>query len=303
MIEIFAGFALFASAITSNKLLLSQLSPTFFVALRMLCAGSLIFLINWIRHGVHVPKITKYIFPIFLIGALTTFIPSILKAYALKNMISSKTALIGSLDPFVTAIYAYFLWAERLSIKKIIGMIIGFSGIAILLISTSPLEEFLGSWMFISLPELAAFVSMVISRYGWIRARDILKQEQFSPSELNSFIMLIGGTYALISAYFSGTCDWCSIPTTFSFWGLFGYTVIVGNIAGYTIYAYLLKKHNMTLVSFCGLSVSLFVHLYGPLILGESLSSIFFISLAVVAFGMYLFYYDEFHPQPTSLSK
>lgn len=294
MLSIFGGFALFASAITTNKVILQWLSPAFFVGIRMLTAGLLLFIIRaWRSPRMRICYLKSDIFTILIISAFTTFIPSLLKAFGIKYMISSKAALIGSLDPFITAIYAYFLWNEKLSVKKLLGMIIGFSGILFLLTSTSPSEEIFQSFWIISLPELAVFCSMVISRYGWIMARNMLKNERYQPSELNSLIMITGGIYALIYANVLGVCDFCTIPTSINFFALFTYTVIIGNMIGYTIYAQFLKKYNLTLVSLAGLSVPLFVHLYGPFALGESISSHFFIALAIVFTGMYIFYQDE----------
>jgi len=294
MIIIILGFSLFAAAITANKFLLIFLSPAFFVAMRMICAGLLLFLIAvWRSKRLRFGYVKKDILTILLIALCTTFIPSFLKAYGLQYMVSSKSALIGALDPFVTAVYAYFLWSEKLTITKMIGMVVGFSGIVILLVTTSPLEEIAGSWGIISLPELTAFISMVVSRYGWIMARKLLRKNRYKPGELNAMLMMIGGTYSLILAFF------LTIPFTFvtplpsKFYWMFTFSVIVGNMIGYTIYTNFLKKYNLTLISLCGLSVPLFVHLYGPIILGEKLSLTFFISLVIVFTGMLIFQWDH----------
>jgi len=294
MIIIILGFSLFAAAITTNKLLLTFLSPAFFVAMRHISAGLLLFLIVvWRSKRLRFGYLKKDILIILTIAFCTTFIPSFLKAYSLQHMVSSKSALIGALDPFVTAVYAYFLWAEKLTITKLIGMIVGFSGIVILLVTTSPLEEIAGSWGIISLPELTAFLSMAVSRYGWIMARNLLRSDRYKPGELNSMLMMIGGTYSLILA-FSLTIPFTFVtPLPSKFYWIFLFSVIVGNMIGYTIYTSFLKKYNLTLISLCGLSVPLFVHLYGPIVLGEKLSLTFFISLAIVFTGMFIFQWDH----------
>jgi drug/metabolite transporter (DMT)-like permease len=293
MITIFLGFALFASAFTVNKLILGHLSPVFFVGLRTLPAGLIIMVTHaWRTRKPQLCTLRKDWLFLLLIGALTTFLPSVLKNYGLKYLVSSKSALLGSLDPFVTAIYAYFLWKEKLRLRQIVGMFIGFSGVAVLIYSTSALEETLGVFMGIfSWPELAALASMVISRFGWILAQGLLKSERYQPSEINGIIMVTGGTMAFITSFFWNQCDFCAIPLTWGFLGLYTYSVVMGNILGYTIYTYLLKHYNMTLISLCGLSVPLFTHLFGPII-GEPLSLNFFISLALVTLGMTLFMVD-----------
>jgi drug/metabolite transporter (DMT)-like permease len=297
MILLLLGYyALFASALSVNKIILFSLSTWLFVALRRLIAGCILFTyitISSKSERLKLRYIQKDLLTLLYISILTMFIPSILKAYSFQNLVSSKAALLGSLDPFVTALYAYFLWHEKITKNQLFGMLIALCGVFILTTSTSPTEVAAGEWGIISLPELAMIGSLAISRYGWILARDMLKTERYSSSEFNSLLMIISGLYALLATYILGICDFCTIPPTPQFISLFAYSVFFGEIAGYTIYGNLLKKYNITLLSLAGLSIPLFVHLYGPLLLGEPLSPIFFIAFGLVSCGMYIFYRDQ----------
>lgn len=287
-------YALFASALSVNKLILGTLSIWFFVALRRLTAGFIIFGYNFFNSPRMHPNYIKHdLLKILGISIMTMFVPSILKAYSFKYLVSSKAALLGSLDPFITALYAYFLWNEKLTLTKFMGMSISFAGIFVLLLATSPTELALGGIGFISWPELAMIGSLMISRYGWILARDILRTERYTSSELNSLIMISSGVYALIGAYYYGACDFCTIPLTPKFIGLFAYSVVFGEIIGYTMYGNLLKKYNIIYLSLAGLSIPLFVYLFGPILLHESLSPIFLVAFALFATGMYIFYRDD----------
>lgn len=297
MITLLLGYyALFASALSVNKLILFSLSTWFFVAIRRLAGGIILFsyiTITSKSERLKLKYISKDILAILYISILTMFVPSILKAYSFQNLVSSKAALLGSLDPFITAFYAYLLWNDKLTKKQIVGMLVAFAGVIVLMSSTNPIEMAAGEWGIISLPELAMIGSLVISRYGWILAREVLKTDRYSPSELSSLIMIFSGLYALIAAYFLGICDFCTIPLTSRFAALFAYSVFFGEIIGYTIYGNLLKNYNITLLSLTGLTIPLFVHLFGPIILGEPLSPIFFVALGLVSCGMYIFYRDQ----------
>jgi drug/metabolite transporter (DMT)-like permease len=288
-------YALFASALSVNKIILqTYLSIWFFVALRRLSAGFLLFGYHFFTSPrMHPHYIKKDALTILGISVMTMFIPSVLKAYSFKNLVSSKAAFLGSLDPFITAIYAYLLWGERLTFSKLLGMSISFIGIVILLAMTSPAENVIGGVGIISWPELAMIGALIISRYGWIVAREVLKTERYSSSELNSLIMISSGLLALMGALFMGECDFCSIPVTSEFVAYFIYSVIFGEMIGYTIYGNLLKKHNIVYLSLAGLSIPLFVYLYGPLLLNEPLSSTFFIAFIFFASGMYIFYRND----------
>ncbi len=287
------GFALLASGITTNKILLASLPVMYFVALRMLVAGSLMVTYHWWYYGFKNENLKKDLIWILIISLATSFINSSLKAFALKNMPSAKAAFLGSLDPFITALYAYFLWNERLSKNKIIGICIGFAGALLLLMTSSGQEEVYTSIFIFSLPELAMIAAVAISRYGWIQAGELLKSKRYTPAELNGMMQLIGGVYALISALYLGEITKTALPVTTQWWSLFAYTVIVGNIIALTLYAHIMKKYSATFVSLAGLAVPLFVQLYAPIALGEPISLIFFVALAITFLGMYIFYKDE----------
>ncbi len=294
MYNVFIGFALLASGMTANKYLLGFISPTLFVALRMSLSGLLLILLNIYQS----PRLRfhhiKFDIPTFLVIAFcTTFIPSALKAYALKNLVSSKFAFLGSLDPFITAIYAYLLFGEKLTINKILGTIIGFSGMLVLLFTTAPAEASMKAWWIFSYPELAALAAVVISRYGWLMAQKLLKDERYLPSELNGLIMMAGGFYAWLAAVFMHECTLCELPMTFKFWAVFAWTIIAGNIIAYTLYSSYLKKYSATFVSLAGLSIPFFVYLYGPFFLQENFSLSFLIAFIITVFGLFLFYKEE----------
>ncbi|HAU30193.1 TPA: hypothetical protein DCW54_00970 [Candidatus Dependentiae bacterium] len=287
---IFSGYAFFASAISVNKLVLFSLPAFFFVGIRMLFSGiTLLFFHVPNSKNIQKSNLRTDMANLLLIAALTTFIPSCLKAFGMQQLNSSHATLFGSLDPFVTAIYAYFLWGERINIRQFLGMCIAFLGIVFLITITNPTTPSFFTPRWLSIPEIATIVSMIISRYGWIRAQRILKNERYKPTELNGILMTISGIYALSFSLL--TENWHRIiwPTNPAFYGVLAYAIFVGNIIGYSVYGALLKKYPITLLSLCGLSVPLFVHLFGPLIVGEPLSPYFLVALALVAAGTWIF--------------
>ena len=214
----------------------------------------------------------------------TNFIPAILKAYALKSLISSEAVLIGSLDPFVTAIYVYFLFGDRLSMRQFLGICIGFMSILLLISAKHPILGFN-----ISLPVLCALGAVVIGRYGWILTQKLLKKDRYKPAEINGISMLGSGVFALMTSFFMGdkmAFDVCFNQTNI---GFMLYTIIIGNIVSYTMVAYFLKHHPVTLVSFLGFSVPIFAHFYGWMFLQEPLSWQFFIAVMCASLGFILY--------------
>jgi drug/metabolite transporter (DMT)-like permease len=290
---LFAYFLL-ASSFSVNKVLMGFLPPTFFVGIRMLCAGLIMVVYHYRKsERLKFSYFKSDLWALVAVAVLTTYVPSLLKAYGLHGMPSSKAALIGSCDPFVTAIYAYLLWRERLSWKQFLGISIGFIGIIMLLTSGSIEEQSLHAWLIFSWPELAALGSVIIGRYGWILVRSLLKQERYEPTEVNGISMTMSGILALATSCFIDPIASIKIPSPSWFLLLFGYTVIAGNIAGYGVYAACLKRYSITLVSLAGFTIPLFVSLIGWCVLGEQPTLLFACAALAVFAGLVLFYYDK----------
>ncbi len=292
MIDLLFSFFLIASAISTNKFALGVLSPIFFVGVRMSCAG--IMLLFWsIRQDKSFLKwehIKRDIWPLFTISAFTTFAPSLCKAYALKHLPSSKATLLGSCDPFVTACYAYLLWGEKITFKKFIGIMLGVAGITTLVLTNTSEEQKMMLFYNFSMPEAAALAAVCLGRYGWIIAQRLLCAGRYKPSEINGITMLASGIMALAASYATGTTQINTPAHWLPFILAFGYTVVVGNGCGLTLYASCLKRYSSTFVSVVSFCVPLFVSLIGYFILGEQLSSTFFFG-GVLLFGGILFFY------------
>ena len=311
MVLLLVGFCLMASAISANKILLYALSPEFLTGIRMTIAGLLLggYTLIHSKHRWHWNNIMSFLPLIITVVLFTTFFPSNLKAFALAHMASSKMAFFGTLDPFITALYSRVVFKERLTAQKIAGIFIGFVGMMVLVFTTTPLDPQLQAFSVFSTPELAAILAIVMSRFGWIQAQQMLKKEIFSPVQINVLIMSMGGVISLITAALRNQMGIASlvhapvklflIPPfdTFSSTGLLtfflAYTVIVGNMLGYTFYAHGLKRYSALFISLASFTIPLVVALIGWLFLGEPLSVSFFIACAITFLGLLVFYHGE----------
>src|ERR1700733_1271524 len=320
MFDVFLGFAFLASATVANKYALFVLSTSLMVGIRMLAAGLILFAFYY--HKSHRLKFSYFKHDaVLLLGVtlLTMLVPALFKAYALKNMLSSKAAFLASLDPFVTAIYAFFFWSEKLTVKKIVGITLGFVGTFILICFQTGNEPM--AWSIFSYPEIAALLAMAIGRLGWMFVQQLVRSERYTAGEINGLLMTISGIMAFIAPFvlaaFSLLLSYIPIINTFipvySFTDAshylvlqnlsccnppmiifaIAYTIIIGNVIGYTMYANFLKHHSATFVSLAGFSVPLYVYLFGNILLGEPLSLIFLVASAITFVGLMIFYQDE----------
>jgi len=185
------------------------------------------------------------------------------------------------------------LWKEKLSFKQFIGITIGFLGVMLLMTGGSLPEQTLHAWFIFSWPELAAVGAVVVGRYGWILVRSLLKKERYKATEINGLSMLLSGVLALVTSYFIDPISSISIPSTSKFLFFFGYTIIAGNIFGYGLFAYCLKKYRLTFISLAGFSIPLFVTLIGWAFLGEQLTPLFAASAIIIFSGLLIFHRDN----------
>lgn len=292
---VFVGFFLLASAIVANKMLLVSLSPTLLVGLRMFFGGGVLLLLS-LRSKRRTPlkTIVQDWGMILGIALLTTFIPSLAKAYALKHMLSSKASFIGALDPFMTALYAWFLFQERLSWRKIVGIFLGFFGAILMCFVQSPGMSYkMVDFLFFSLPELAALTAVATSRLGWLLVQRYLKKERYQPVQLNGLIMIVSGFIALPIASMTEPVNILALLSSSKITSLLLYTTIVGNVLAYTMVAYFLKWYSSSFVSLAGFSVPIFVTLCGWLVLSEPISGMLLVAAAVIFIAVYFFYKEE----------
>lgn len=320
MFDVFLGFAFLASATMANKYALYSLTPTFMVALRMLGAGLILFF--YYRKSTHRLSFAyfKKDLPLLMgISLLTLFIPSVCKAYALQNMLASKASFFGSLDPFVTSLYAYIFFRETLSFKKIMGILLGFAGMMVILVSRTPSpEKTLMAFSVFSYPELAALIAMAIGRLGWMFVQQLIRNERYTGAELNGLLMTLSGIIAIVIPFLGALLSnvtsilaptWAPVYTlqdafaifklnpasTFSIYALLFfifYTIFFGNVIGYTMYANFLKKHSITFISLAGFSVPMYTYLFDA-ILGNPISPMFLVAAAITFTGLMIFYQDE----------
>lgn len=292
MIDFVIPFFFLATGITANKLILKVWNPGLLVGVRMILAGIALLAVAFYKKRLNLlMRIKKEWLYLLALAAFANFIPAILKAYALKNTLSSKVALIGSLDPFLTALYMYFLFHEQLNTKKWLGILLGFTGSIVLILAHNSVgtHELFGSF---SLAELAAFGTICFSRFGWIKIQQLLKTGVFNIKEINGICMFLGGIYSLTSTFiftpgaFSAATDWKTL-------GILGYTIVGGNIIGYSLYSRLLKHHSATFVALAGFTMPLFIYVLGWLVVGEPLYPSFIVASAITFTGLLIFYQAE----------
>lgn len=290
---VFLLYALFASVFTIAKTALNQTEPFFLVGFRMLIAGILLISYEWIIKKQTFQFDRKTWIRLALFSLFSIYLTNVFEFWGLQYLTSFKTCFIYSLSPFLSALFSYFLFMEQLSIKKWIGLLVGFAGFIPVMLTQTVNEEEIGGLLVFSWPELSVVMAAICGVYGWILLRQLVNDHALSPMTTNGVSMSMGGLFALIHSYFVES--WTPLPTTNVpvFLECTFLLIIISNFICYNLYGNLLKKYSATFMSFAGFSTPLFTALFGWMFLGEIPTLSFYISLLIVFLGLFIFHQEE----------
>jgi drug/metabolite transporter (DMT)-like permease len=286
-------YALFASVFTIAKTGLEYTQPFFLVGTRMLLAGIILLayqiLVN--RQKFTFNKQTWW--RLFKLSAFNIYLTNVFEFWGLRYLTSFKTCFIYSLSPFISALFCYFLFSEKLTKKKWIGLAIGFLGFLPILFNHTSNEEQAGQIFIFSWAELSVMLAAILSVYGWITLKQLVSENQLSPLSANGVSMFIGGGMALIHSWIVE--DWNPLPTT----NIPVYIectillIIISNLVCYNLYGTLLKKYSATFMSFAGFTTPLFTAIFGWFFLWETVTWAFYTSFLIVVSGLWIYDQDE----------
>lgn len=297
MFFVFLLFALFASVFTVGKIGLEYTQPFFLIGVRMIIAGILLLGYEFYRQGSSIKIDWQSGRRILRLALFNIYITNVLEFWGLKYLTSFKTCFIYSLSPFISALFSYLIFTEKMSIKKWIGLTIGVLGILPMLLSETSLEQETGHLMVFSWAELAVITAATTSVYGWILLRQLINENGYSPLLANGLSMVVGGAMALIHSALVE--DWNPVPVTefIPFFLCAAWLLVVSNLICYNMYGWLLKRFSATFLSFAGFTTSMFSALFGWAFLNENLTWPFVISSSIILLGLGLFYQEELRPK------
>jgi len=298
-------YMLFASTFTFGKAALTYIQPIMFIGIRMTAAGLLLlgyqYFFNrskWRFEREDVTGLAKIAFFLMFLSFVAEF-------WAMQYVSAAKACLLYNLSPFITALFTYWFFKERLTGKQWVGLGIGMLGFIPILANQMPAEAFTTHIGFLSMPELVLLVAVTSACYGWITTKQLVVVRGYSTIMVNGITMLGGGLLAILSAFLFETSPWIRAaadpswgltPVEYARWAVFGYTVfliIIANVICFNLYSWLMHRYSITFISFAGFTTPLFAALFDLLYFGQRVSMSFFTTIGLVGIGIYIFYQDE----------
>lgn len=268
---------LWGGTFLSIRLALDEMSVLSTILHRVLWAALLLWcIVKW--RGLSVPRKPLIWCMFFVMGALNNVIPYGLMTWGqlhietgLTSILNSATALFG----VITA--ALFFVDERLTLRKICGVGLGFCGV-ILTVGADALRSF----DLRSLAQLAVLAGAMSYALAGVWARKMLSE--FHPL-VNAAGMLTGSTVILAVAaiWQSGGID---LPQTLTGFGAIAYYALGATALAYPLYYRILAMAGSGNLMLVTLIVPPIAIALGALVLGEALGPTAFIGFGLLVTGL-----------------
>lgn len=292
MLILIGAYALFATTFNLGEYVVQYGQPIFAIAFRMIMAGLLLLGYQYFFNRSAL-RLRAKDWMLFAQAALFhIFISYTTEFHAMQTVSGAKVALIYNMSPFVAALLSYFALKEKLNMRKWIGLIIGFVGFIPLLWVQNSSGVATSFWGGVSFAEAELILSVVSASYGWVVVKQLMNRN-YSIITVNGIAMLGGGLLALGSSFMFET--WAPMPVI-SFWPFFWgilLLVIIGNVICFNIFGSLLRTYSATFMTFVGFITPLFTAFYAWILWGKTVNPSFFMTLAMVSVGLYIFYLEE----------
>jgi drug/metabolite transporter (DMT)-like permease len=270
-------YFVWASTYVGTAFVVEEIDPYTGSGFRFILAGLLLFLFIIIAKGPKALLVTKkQIRNAMFIGFILIGLSSPLLGVAAQQISSGLIALLVAMTPIFIAILR-FIFGDIPSIKTILGIVIGFTGVIVVLVIPTVSNNF-----FI----IICLISNVVWAIGsfWSQKIELPR----SPLTTAAIETLFGGMCAVLIGALRGerTSSFFSASESET-WIAFIYISVMGAIA-YSAYAYLLVNTPISLVAthaFVNPVVAIFL---GNLLRNEKISLSIILSGAIVVVGIAL---------------
>lgn len=290
---------LFSAVYPLGKIAMIYCPPFLLVGIRMLCAGIIYLVCLWLLNKSFFPKTRDFFRKVILLGIFNIFLTNAFEFWGLQYMSAAKTSFIYNLSPFFSAIFAYLHFEEKVTFKKMLGLGISFLGFIPIFKAMAPGEIDLHHLLFFSTAELSLVIAAIATVYGWIIMQDIVRKD---PNNIavahvaNALSMIVGSFFSFGLAIFAELpyYQFHRIPLSgiLYFIGLL-LCISVMTVIIYGLYSHLLTIYTATFMTMIGMTGPLFSAFFDWLFFGTIVSTEFFIAIALVFFGLYLFYQED----------
>lgn len=280
LIDILVMAALFAPSFLFIKLSVQEISPITVIALRVGLASLMLLVFLKIRN-ISIPKDYKLWKYCFILGFLINGFPFVCYSYSLSLIPTSLSALINGLTPIVTVFLAnFFLLDERLTLRRTLGVILGFSGFVVLFLPAILQTD--GDYNLIGI--LLSFIGAIFYAVGAVYAR---KYVQKSPPLVAPTLQLLSSLIYLIPlAIFMEAPKQELLEASWVAWSSVLAVALLGTALAFIMYHRIVAEQGATALTMAMYLLPIFGTAIGVVFLDENLTIHFIMAGALILFGV-----------------
>lgn len=245
---------------------------------RFALAGIIVLFIGLFIDRKNIRLRKKDILPVCLLSSFQTFLQYLLLYIGIVNISGTKSSILTSVAAFGSVILSAICFKnDNLTLKKIIGCVVGITGIVVININGDGFAgfSFMGDGLVI-LSNASGAVGNVISKKI---------SDDRSPVQISGFQLLFGGTALIIvGLIFGGNLVFYDINC----WLCLIYLAAMAGIA-FMLWTMLLAYNNVSRVAVYNLLIPVFGTMWSGIFLGENIfTPINLISLLLVCSGIFI---------------
>ena len=244
--------------------------PTAF--LRVLLAA--LFLMPFLLWSGHWPAFKKRAGPIMFVGMLNSGIPFALYAYAVMSITTGLSAILNATVPLFGAIVAWLWLKDKPTNSRIMGLVIGFIGVALLAGDQASFKPGGSGW--------AILACLVATTCYAIAASYTRKYLMGVPPMATATGSMVGAALGLsVPALLS----WPANTPSLQAWGSVLFVAILCTGVAYVLYFRLIEAAGPSKTLTVTFMIPVFAIVYGVLFLGEELTLWMIVCACVIICG------------------
>lgn len=263
------------SSFSVVKVGLEYAPPMFFAGLRTLLGGSAMMLAALVWGGS--PHLRRD-WPVFLLLSAFNVVFFIgFQTLAILNLPSGTAAVLVYLQPILVGLLAWLMLGEALPVAKVIGLVLGFSGIVAVSVE----------WISGSISAVGVMFGAG-SAFFWAMGTVFFKrfQERVSTMWAVAVPFLIGGL--VLTAFSYATEAWSEVTMTGGLFASLGYAALIGVALAWLIWFGLVRAGEASRVAAYIFFVPLAGIVIGAVFLDERLTASLLVGAALIVSGIYL---------------
>jgi drug/metabolite transporter (DMT)-like permease len=263
------------------RVAVTTMPPFLLTGARYLFGGVVLFIVAKI-HGDAIPRDRRVLAEVVLCGVLMVAIGNLSVVWAEQWVPSGFAALFVGTAPFWVALIELTRRSgERVELRRGIGMLIGFIGVALLVTPNGAGKAFDAHFV---IGALAIQAGCIAWQYGTVRGKYALAS--IPPLMSSALQMLFGGVVVSLAGLGLGELPhFHATPKTL---GALAYLAIFGSVLAYTSYVYAARHLRTTTLSLYAYVNPLVAVLLGWFFLREQLTWVSITAMAIILTGVAL---------------